>query len=72
VTQNCWPEGEACPSRSVRPAVRPAVKGMFYRWETSLSVSSEGRTERVDGELVSGTYFPVLGVGAALGRVFYA
>ena len=44
--------------------------GMFCRWETSLSVSSEGRTERVDGELVSGTYFPVLGVGAALGRVF--
>ena len=45
--------------------------GMFCRWETSLSVSSEGgKTERVDGELVSGTYFPVLGVGAALGRVF--
>jgi predicted permease len=43
---------------------------MFCRWETSFSVSSEGRTERVDGELVSGTYFPVLGVGAALGRVF--
>ena len=44
--------------------------GMFCRWETSLSISSEGKTERVDGELVSGTYFPVLGVGAALGRVF--
>jgi predicted permease len=44
--------------------------GMFCRWETSLSVSSEGKTERVSGELVSGTYFPVLGVGAALGRVF--
>ncbi len=44
--------------------------GMFCRWETSFSVSSEGKTERVDGELVSGTYFPVLGVGAALGRVF--
>src|SRR5579862_8636964 len=43
--------------------------GMFCRWETSISVSSEGRTERVDGELVSGSYFPVLGVGAALGRV---
>ncbi|MFN7995664.1 MAG: ABC transporter permease [Bryobacteraceae bacterium] len=43
--------------------------GMFCRWGTSLSVSSDGRTERVDGELVSGTYFPVLGVGAALGRV---
>jgi len=44
--------------------------GMFCRWATSFSVSSEGRTERVNGELVSGTYFPVLSVGAALGRVF--
>src|SRR5580704_3215145 len=44
--------------------------GMFCRWETSLSVSSEGKTERVSGELVSGTYFPALGVAAALGRVF--
>ena len=44
--------------------------GMFCRWETAFSVSSDGRTERVDGELVSGTYFPVLGVGPALGRVF--
>jgi predicted permease len=46
--------------------------GMFCRWETSMSVSADGRTERVDGELVSGTYFPVLGVGAALGRLFTA
>ena len=46
--------------------------GMFCRWETDLSVSSEGKTERVDGELVSGTYFQVLGVRAALGRVFTA
>ncbi|HUJ50356.1 MAG TPA: ABC transporter permease [Bryobacteraceae bacterium] len=44
--------------------------GMFARWENSMNVSADGRTERVDGELVSGTYFPVLGVGAALGRVF--
>jgi predicted permease len=44
--------------------------GMLCKWETSMSVSSEGRTERVDGELVSGTFFPVLGVNAALGRVF--
>ncbi|HWY48346.1 MAG TPA: ABC transporter permease [Bryobacteraceae bacterium] len=46
--------------------------GMFCRWETSMSVSSDGRTERVAGELVSGTYFPVLGVGPALGRLFTA
>jgi len=44
--------------------------GMLCRWSNSFSVSSDGKTERVDGELVSGTYFPVLGVGAALGRVF--
>src|SRR5215472_4000575 len=43
--------------------------GMFARWNTSMSVSADGKTERVDGELVSGTYFPVLGVGPALGRV---
>jgi len=43
--------------------------GMFARSNTSMSVSAEGKTERVEGELVSGTYFPVLGVGAALGRV---
>jgi putative ABC transport system permease protein len=44
--------------------------GMFARANTSMSVSAEGKTERIEGELVSGTYFPVLGVGAALGRVF--
>jgi predicted permease len=43
--------------------------GMLCRWETSFSVSEGGKTERVDGELVSGSYFPVLGVGPALGRV---
>ena len=44
--------------------------GMFCRSNLAVSVSYEGRTERAWGELVSGTYFPVLGVGAALGRVF--
>jgi len=43
--------------------------GMFCRWDTAFSVSTEGKTERVYGEAVSGTYFPVLGVNAALGRV---
>ncbi|MBZ5624294.1 MAG: ABC transporter permease [Acidobacteriia bacterium] len=47
-------------------------QGMFCRWGTTLSLSFEGRTELVSGELVSGNYFPVLGVGAALGRVFTA
>ena len=44
--------------------------GVFCRWETSMSIAAEGKTERVDGELVSGSYFPVLGVGPALGRLF--
>src|SRR5947209_10462761 len=44
--------------------------GMFARRSSSLSLTYEGRTELAAGELVSGNYFPVLGVGAALGRVF--
>src|SRR5437016_3317032 len=44
--------------------------GVFARWGTSLSVASDGKTERISGELVSGTYFPVLGVGPTIGRVF--
>jgi MacB-like periplasmic core domain len=44
--------------------------GMFCRFLQPLSFSSEGRTERISGELVSGNFFPVLGVGAAVGRVF--
>src|SRR5437588_2224190 len=44
--------------------------GMFCRFPYSLSLTFNGQTERVRGELVSGTYFPVLGVGAAIGRTF--
>src|SRR5450759_4188668 len=47
-------------------------QGMFCRFSNPFSLSYEGRTELVQGELVSGNYFPVLGVGAALGRVFTA
>lgn len=46
--------------------------GMFCFRETPMSLSYGGRTERVAGELVSGNYFPLLGAGAALGRVFTA
>ena len=45
---------------------------MFCRYGMTMSLSSEGHTELVSGELVSGNYFPVLGVGAAIGRVFTA
>jgi predicted permease len=44
--------------------------GMFCRADMDFSLNFEGKTERISGELVSGTYFPVLGVDAALGRVF--
>jgi predicted permease len=43
---------------------------MFCRFPYHFSLSFDGQTERVAGELVSGTYFPVLGVGAAVGRTF--
>jgi predicted permease len=46
--------------------------GMFARRSSTLSLMSEGRTELAAGEFVSGNYFPVLGVGAAVGRVFTA
>ncbi len=42
--------------------------GMFCRFATEASLGYGNRTERVAAELVSGTYFPVLGVSAALGR----
>jgi predicted permease len=44
--------------------------GMFCRWGNQFSLGFNGTTELADGELVSGTYFPVLGVGAAIGRTF--
>jgi predicted permease len=50
----------------------PAQKlfsGMFARRAVSMNVGVNGQTERVPGELVSGTYFQVLGVTALVGRV---
>jgi hypothetical protein len=44
--------------------------GMFCRFPFHFSLTAAGQTERVQGELVSGTYFPVLGIGAAVGRTF--
>jgi len=55
------------------PAPTPKVfSGVFARRPIAMNVGTPdggGQTERVSGELVSGTYFQVLGVGAALGRV---
>ncbi len=44
--------------------------GMFSRFANQFSLGFNGTTELVNGELVSGTYFPVLGVGAVIGRAF--
>ncbi len=43
---------------------------MFCRYSTSVSLSFGQQAERVNAELVSGTYFTTLGVGPALGRMF--
>jgi predicted permease len=51
-------------------APHPTIfSGMFARRTTAMNVGVDGQTERVPGELVTGTYFQVLGVGAAVGRV---
>ena len=47
-------------------------RGMFCKFGFTASLNFDGRTELVSGELVSGNYFPVLGAGAAIGRVFTA
>lgn len=43
-------------------------RGLLARFPVSLNITVQGETERVFGELVSGNYFEVLGVGAASGR----
>ena len=62
------------PPRVSQPVPNPAptpkiFSGMFARRPIAMNVGANGQTERVAGELVSGTYFQVLGVGAAVGRV---
>ena len=46
------------------------LAGVLARRLVSASVSIDNQTERVQAEMVSGNYFSVLGVRAALGRVF--
>src|SRR5689334_20564391 len=42
---------------------------MAYEW-VGLNLGTNGQSERVEGTLVSGNYFDVLGVRAELGRTF--
>jgi predicted permease len=46
--------------------------GMFCRMSTTLRVGSDGTTEQVAGELVSGSFFPLLGLAPAAGRLLDA
>jgi putative ABC transport system permease protein len=43
---------------------------MFCRFPIYVSLSSSGQADRIPGELVSGTYFNVLGLHAIVGRTF--
>ena len=42
--------------------------GMFCRFPTTVTIGYGDRAAQVPAELVSGSYFPILGVGTALGR----
>jgi predicted permease len=42
--------------------------GMFCRFPATVTIGYGDRAAQIPAELVSGAYFPILGVGAALGR----
>src|ERR1019366_4490052 len=46
--------------------------GMMCRNGTFMTVGASSQIEVVGAEIVSGNYFPMLEIGAALGRVFTA
>ena len=47
-----------------------SFSGIFAYDDTRVSVTLRGQPEFVDGDFVSGSYFNVLGIKAALGRTF--
>ena len=55
--------------RDLRDGSR-ALADVLARAGAQFSVATNGDAERIDGELVSGNYFSVLGVDAVIGRVF--
>jgi predicted permease len=48
----------------------PVFSGVLAHYPTPLHVSIEGKTDNVSGDMVSGTYFEVLGLRPARGRLF--
>ena len=46
--------------------------GMFCRMPWAMQVGYGGRTEQVAGQMVSGSFFPVLGLQPAMGRLLTA
>lgn len=46
--------------------------GMFCTYPSTVSATYQGSTELIGADFVSGNLFPVLGIGAAVGRVFTA
>ncbi len=48
------------------------LSGALADYPTSLTMFAGGTAERINGDLVSGNYFDVLGVQPAIGRVFAA
>jgi predicted permease len=69
-----WSDGDGAASFSY-PAYRElrdrntVLDGLLATYPFDASVAAGGRTERAAGDLVSGNYFAVLGVGSAAGRV---
>jgi predicted permease len=45
-------------------------EGVLAHFPTAMHLSAGGETENVSGDMVSGSFFEVLGVGPALGRLF--
>jgi predicted permease len=52
----------------LRDGAREVFDGVIARRQVTLALAARGVTEQVDGELVTGNYFDVLGVPMAVGR----
>jgi predicted permease len=48
----------------------PAFSGVLAHYRTPIHLSVSGETDDVSGDMVSGTFFQVLGLRPALGRLF--